>query len=410
MPGKEIVTITRRDLARGRGHTEFMSDVKAATLLDATPWAGITLLLLVALMAVGYYWADNALLDVVTVGSGRVIPSSREQLIQSLEGGILAELRVREGDVVDKDQVLLRIDDTRFGAPFREAHSRITALRAANARLRAEASGGAPVFPGDVRADQVRLETELYNSRRQQLEEGLAALQRSYQLADEELQMTAPLVQKGVVSEVDLLRLQRQVNELRANLQERRNKFRADARAELAKNEAELAAIAESNTARADQVKRTVIRSPMHGTVKNIRVTTVGGIIQPGQDIMEIVPLDDQLLIEARIKPSDVAFLRPGLAAMVKITAYDYSIYGGLEAALEQISADTIRDEKKPDESYYRIQVRTKQPHLQNKDGSPLPIIPGMTATVELLTGHKTVLDYLLKPLLKTKDSALRER
>ena len=360
-------------------------------------------------MAAGYFWASNAVLDEVTIGAGRVIPSSREQVIQSLEGGILAEMAVREGDVVDKDRVLLRIDDTRFGASFREANSRITALQAANARLRAEASGGAPAFPAGVRADQARLETELYNSRRLQLEESLAALKRSHQLADEELQMTAPLVKKGVVSEVELLRLQRQVNELRANLQERRNKFRADARADLAKNEADLAAIAESNTARADQVKRAVIRSPMRGTIKNIRITTVGGIIQPGQDIMEIVPLDDQLLIEARIRPADVAFLRPGLPAMVKITAYDFSIYGGLEASLEQISADTIRDEKKPDESYYRIQVRTRRSSLQGKDG-PLPIIPGMTATVEILTGHKTVLDYLLKPLLKARDSALRER
>jgi adhesin transport system membrane fusion protein len=217
-------------------------------------------------------------------------------------------------------------------------------------------------------------------------------------------------VKKGVVAEVELLRLQRQVNELRGNLQERQNKFQAEARADLAKNEAELAAIAEANTARADQVKRTVVRAPLRGTIKNIRVNTIGGIIQPGQDIMEIVPLEDQLLIEARIKPSDVAFLRPGQPAMVKITAYDYSIYGGLEAALEQISADTIRDEKKTDESYYRIQVRTRQSHLKDRGGGALPIIPGMTATVEILTGHKTVLDYLLKPLLKAKDSALRER
>ncbi len=410
MAGKEIAKLARRDVAHGRGHTEFMSDVKAATLLDATPWSGLTLLLLIALMAAGYFWASNAVLDEVTVGTGRVIPSTREQIIQSLEGGILAEMPVREGDVVEKDQMLLRIDDTRFGAQFRETHSRITALRAANARLRAEATGGSLVFPSDVRADQVRVETELFSSRRLQLDESLAALKRSHQLADEELQMTAPLVKKGVVSEVELLRLQRQVNELRGGLQDRQNKFRADARADLAKNEAELAAVSEGNTARADQVKRTIVRAPLRGTIKNIKVNTVGGIIQPGQEIMEIVPLEDQLLIEARIKPADVAFLHPGLPAMVKITAYDSAIYGGLEASLEQISADTIRDEKRPDESYYRIQVRTRQSHLKGKNGAPLPIIPGMTASVEILTGHKTVLDYLLKPLLKTRDTALRER
>ena len=410
MNGKNLVSISRRDLARGRGHTDYMPGAKAAALLDVTPWAGSTLLLLILIAAAGYYWADYAVLDEVTVGTGRVIPSSREQVIQSLDAGILAELRVHEGDVVDKDQVLLRIDDTRFGASYREANSRIGALRASIARLRAEATGAAPAFPPDLRADLVRIETELYNSRRQQLEESLTALKRSYQLADDELQMTAPLVQKGVVSEVELLRLQRQVNDLRANLQERQNKFRADARAELAKNEAELAAISESTVARADQVKRTIVRSPMHGTVKNIRLTTIGGVIQPGMDIMEIVPLEDQLLIEARIKPSDVAFLHPGLPATVKITAYDYSIYGGLDATVEQISADTLRDEKKPDETYYKVQVRTRKSHLQDKDGKPLPIIPGMTAQVEVLTGHKTVLDYILKPILKAKQSALRER
>jgi len=410
MASNEIVKITRRDIARGRGHTEFMSDVKAATVLDAKPWAGLTLVLLVVLLFVAWLWADTAVLDEVTVGTGRVIPSSREQVIQSLEGGILSELAVREGDVVDKDQVLLRLDDTRFGASYRESHSRITALRAAVARLRAEVSGATPVFPPDVRADQARLEMDLFNSRRQQLEESVAALQKTYQLADDELQLTAPLVKKGLVSEVELLRLQRQVIELRGNLQERQNRFRADARTDLAKNEAELAAISEGNTARADQFKRTVIRSPMRGTIKNIRVTTIGGIVQPAQDILEIVPLEDQLVIEARIKPADVAFLRPGLPATVKITAYDYSIYGGLEATVEQISADTLRDEKKPDESYYKIQVRTRQTHLNDRDGKPLPIIPGMTATVDVLTGHKTVLDYLLKPLLKARQSALRER
>jgi adhesin transport system membrane fusion protein len=410
MAAHEVVKITPRDIARARGHGEFMSDARAATMLDATPWTGTILLLMLALIAAAYIWASTAVLDEVTIGQGRVIPSSREQVIQSLEGGILAEMNVREGDIVSKDQVLLRIDDTRFGAQYREANSRIMALHAAIARLRAETQGGSPVFPADVRPEQVRIETELFRSRRQQLEESIAALKRSYQLADEELQLTAPLVKKGVVSEVELLRLQRQVAELRGNLQERQNKFQADARAELAKNEAELAAITEANTARADQVKRTIIRAPLRGTVKNIRINTLGGIIQAGQDIMEIVPLEDQLLIEARIKPSDVAFLRPGQAAMVKVTAYDFSIYGGLEASLEQISADTIRDEKKSDESYYRIQVRTQRNFLKDKDGTSLPIIPGMTTTVEILTGHKTVLDYLLKPILKARDTALRER
>jgi len=402
-------TLKRRDFALARSHSAFVSEAKAAAMLDANPWAGATLLILLAVLVTGYLWASTAVLDEVTVGSGRVVPSSREQLVQSLEGGILAELLVREGDVVEKDQVLLRIDDTRFGAPLRETRSRQHALRAALARLQAEAEGIAPRFPADISRELVRIETNLYNSRKQQLEESLTALRRSFQLAEEELNKTAPLAKQGVVSDVEVLRLQRQVNDLRANLQERLNRFRADARAELAKNEADLAALMEIGTARADQVRRTVVRSPMRGTVKNVKVTTVGGVIQPGVDIMEIVPLEDRLLIEARIRPSDVAFLRPGLPAMVKISAYDFSIYGGLEGTVEQISADTIRDERKSDESYYRVLVRTKTSGLRGRDGE-LPIIPGMTATVEILTGHKTVLDYLLKPILKARDTALRER
>ena len=184
MTGKEITKPSRRDLARVRGHTDFMPDVKAAAMLDVNPWAGNTLVLLMILLAVAYFWASTAELDVVTMGTGRVIPSSREQVIQSLEGGILVEMRVREGDVVDKDQVLLRIDDTRFGASYRETGSRITALRAANARLRAEASGVALTFPADVRADQIKVETELYSSRRQQLEESLTSLKRIHQRAE----------------------------------------------------------------------------------------------------------------------------------------------------------------------------------------------------------------------------------
>lgn len=386
-----------------------MSEVRAAMVLDAHPLAGLSLLLLVAVLGAGGVWASNATLDEVTVGHGVVIPSSREQVIQSLEGGILSELHVHEGDIVDKGQVLLRIDDTRYTASLREGLARERALRAAIARLRAEAGGGELSFPAGVPAELVDLETELYRSRKHALDERLAAIRRSLRLADEELQMTAPLVKEGVVSEVEVLRLRRQVNELRGQIEDRRNSFRADARAELAEKEAELASVRQVNAARQDQVQRTVIRAPMRGTVKNVKVTTVGGVIRPGMEIMEIVPLDDRLLVEARIRPSDVAFLHPGLPATVKVTAYDFSIYGGLEGELEHISADTITDEDNPRERFYRALVRTDQSHLRGKDG-PLPIIPGMTTTVEFLTGHKTVMDYILKPLLKARQNALRER
>ncbi len=398
-----------REVRRARGHSEYMSDLKAATLLDANPLAGLSLWVLGGVMIAAWYWADHAVLDEVTMGQGEVIPTSREQVIQSLEGGILAEMRVKEGDVVEDGQVLLRIDDTKSGASFREGQSRQYALRAAGVRLKAEAEGGTPVFPRGIPLEVSHGETQLYQSRRHTLEEALSALRRSLGLAEKELRLTAPLVKQGVVSEVEVLRLKRQVNDLRGKVNDRRNTFRAEARKELAEKEAELAGVAEINAARADQVRRAIIKSPMRGTVKNIRLTTIGGIIQPGMDIMEIVPLEDRLLIEARIRPSDVAFLRPGLSATVKITAYDYSIYGDLAGVLEHISADTIVDENDPRESFYRVRVRTEQAFLEGKDG-PLPIIPGMIATVEVLTGHKTVLDYILKPVLKVKDNALRER
>ncbi len=394
---------------KNRDDTRFMSDLRAATLHDATPLAGLSLWLLAAVLFAAWYWADHASLDIVTRGQGEVIPSSHEQVIQSLEGGILAELLVQEGDTVDKGQVLLRIDDTKFGASFREGRTQQQALKASIARLRAEAQGTELVFPPDLPAELVRSETALYQSRVRALDEAVDSTRHSLDLVQKELNLTAPLVSKGVVSEVEVLRLKRQVVDLRGKVQDRINTFRTDARGDLQDKEARLAGISEANTARADQVRRTVIRSPVRGIVKNIRVTTVGGVIQPGQHIMEIVPLEDQLLIEARIRPSDVAFLRPGLPATVKITAYDYSIYGGLKGVLEQISADTIVDEHNPRESFYRVTVRTDKSHLEGKSG-PLPIIPGMTAKVEVLTGHKTVLDYILKPVVKVRESALHER
>ncbi|MGE0385608.1 MAG: HlyD family type I secretion periplasmic adaptor subunit [Gammaproteobacteria bacterium] len=397
------------ELRKAQRDRAILSDLRAATLADDNPLASLVLLLLMAILVAAYVWASRAVVDEMTIGDGKVIPSSREQVIQSLEGGILSELRVKEGDRVEAGQVLLRIDDTRFGASYREGKSRQDALRATIARLTAEASGGEPRFDDDLERPLVESEIKLFRSRRQALEEGLAALGAGLRLAQQELDMTAPLVAKGAVSEVEVLRLRREVTELRGRIQERRNTFQAEARTELAGKEAELAATAEINAAREDQVRRTVVRSPMRGTVKRVKVTTVGGVIGPGQDIMEIVPLEDRLLVEARIRPKDVAFLHPGQPATVKITAYDFAIYGGLKGRLEQISADTISDEKDPSQTYYRILVRTETSHLEGRDG-PLPIIPGMTASVEVLTGHKTVLDYILKPVLKVGQGALHER
>ncbi len=386
-----------------------MSDLKTATLLDANPLAGLSLLLLVAILVSAYLWSSTAMLDEVTRGEGKVIPSSREQVIQSLEGGILAELMVREGDLVEVGDILLRIDDTKFGASYREGKSHQQSLRTSIVRLEAEASGAEPVFPDDIPADIIEAERALYQSRLRSLRQSISSIERSLTFAERELKLTAPLVEKGVVSEVEVLRLRRQVNDLRATIQDKRNAFRSESRTELSKKEAELAGVREINTAREDQLNRAIIRSPVRGTIKNVKLNTVGGVIQPGMDILEIVPIEDQLLIEARIKPADVAFLKPGLPATVKIAAYDFSIYGGLEGILEHISADTLNDGKNPNESFYRILIRTKEAYLQGRDGR-LPIIPGMTATAEILTGHKTVFDYLIKPILKTRDLALRER
>ncbi len=389
--------------------TAFLRQARLAQARDSNPLAGFSLLFLVVVLVLAYRWADTAIVDEVTRGEGKIIPSSREQVIQSLEGGILVDLGVREGDIVEPGQMLLRIDDTRSGASLREGQSKADVLRAEIARLRAEATGTEPDFSATADLALRERERNLYLSRRTALFEAIGSIRRNLTLAEEELAMTEPMVARGAVSEVDVLRLKRDIIDLNGRIQDRRNAFKAEARGLLAEKQAELASISEVITAREDQVNRSIIRAPMRGTVKNIKVTTLGGVIAPGQEIMEIVPLEDNLLLEARIRPADVAFLRPGQAATVKLSAYDYSIYGGLRGTLVQISADTITDERNPDDSYYRVYVRTDSAELAGKDG-PLPIIPGMVATVEVLTGRKTVLEYLLKPVLKVRDSALHER
>ena len=387
----------------------FLRAARAAQIADSHPFAGSSLLLLVLFLLVGFLWADNASLDEVTRGEGAVVPSSREQVIQSLEGGILAELTVREGDIVEKGQVLLRIDDTRSGASLREGELKSQSLRAEIARLQAEAAGTSPQFPKDIEASVIERERKNYVSRLTAVEESAASLKRNLELAEKELGMTQPMVARGAVSEVEVLRLQRQIIELKGQIQDRRNSFKAEARGKQAEKEAELSGIAEVLTAKKDEVSRSLVRSPMRGTVKNIKVTTLGGVIGPGQDIMEIIPIEERLLIEAKIRPADVAFLHAGQKATVKLTAYDYTIYGSLHGHLEHISADTLTDENPPHERFYRVYVRTDSAALNGKKG-PLPVIPGMVATVEVLTGHKTVLEYLLKPVLKTRDNALHER
>ncbi|MGE0799315.1 MAG: HlyD family type I secretion periplasmic adaptor subunit [Lautropia sp.] len=397
---------------RGSGSDfDYMRDMQQAMVNDRQGTSALLLFLIVGLLAAAAAWAYYSRLEEITRGDARIIASSREQVIQSLEGGILAEMLAREGDVVAAGQPLLRIDETKARSSYQEGYSKSISLKAAAARLRAESRGTELQFPPDVLGDAevVKNETETYNARKFALDQSVATAASTRALIAREIAITQPMVAKGLVAETELLRLRRQFNDLQMQTQERVNKYRVDAANELGKVEAELAQTQEILTAREDQVKRTVVTAPVRGTVKNIRVNTRGGVIQPGQDIMEIVPLEDQLLVEAKIRPHDVAFLRPGLPATVKVTAYDYAIYGGLDGEVELISPDTLREERKAEEdSYYRVLVRTQSAML-HAGGKELPIIPGMTASVEIRTGEKTVMDYVLKPILKVRE-ALRER
>jgi len=356
-------------------------------------------------------WAWWAILDEVTVGTGKITPSSHAQVIESLDGGIVSAMLVREGDIVERGQMLARLDPTRFQSNYGESAARVRALRASSERLRSELTGEPLRFSEESMREPelVARERQLYESRRRNLNETVANLQKTYQLVMSELRMTQPLVAKGAASEVEVIRLQRQATELQGKIDEARNQFAVRAREEQVKTNADLDAQIQAMSGKADQVDRATLFSPVRGIVKDIQVTTVGGVLQPGGKLMEIVPLEDQLLVETRINPRDIAYIRPGLPATVKVTAYDSSIYGNLTGQVEVVSPDTLQDEVRRDQFYYRVYVRTKSAELQNKSGQRFPILPGMVANVEIKTGQKSVMDYLIKPLNKVNE-ALRER
>ncbi|SQI40714.1 Type I secretion system membrane fusion protein PrsE [Leminorella richardii] len=358
-----------------------------------------------------FLWAGFATLDEVTVGTGKITPSSHSQQIESLDGGIVSELPVQEGDIVNRGQVLARLDPKRFQSNFGEAASRARTLRASAERLRSELSGEPLVFSADTlrEPELVARERQLYESRRRNLDETVENFQQSYRLIMAELKMTQPLVAKGAASQVEVIRLQRQASELKGKIDEARNQYAVRAREEQVKNNAELDAQLEVVAGKEDQLNRATLISPVRGIVKDVQITTVGGVLAPGGKLMEIVPLEDRLLVDTRINPKDIAYIRSGLPAKVKITAYDSSIYGDLEGTVEVISPDTLQDEVRRDQYYYRVYVRTQSAQLHNKAGKTFPILPGMVASVEIKTGQKTVLDYLIKPLNKVKE-ALRER
>lgn len=394
----------------------YMRDLHAAMLEQSAPKVIWALYLIGIVLVAALVWAHFAEVEEITEGEGKVIPISGEQIIQSLEGGILAELDVKEGQVVEKGQLLLKIDPTRATASYQESYNKMIALMGSVTRLRAEVYDKALEFPPEVETypDIVRNERESFRSRRRALEQSVAGLERSLALTEKEIAMTEPLVAKGLISDLELIKSKRQANDTRIQITERKNKFIAEANQELVRAESELAQARENAIGREDTMKRTLVKAPVKGTVKNIKVTTIGGVIPPATDIMEIVPFEDQLLIEAKILPKDVAFLRPGLSAMVKVTAYDYSIYGGLSGTLEQISPDTLREERPNaaragiSDVYYKVIVRTTSATLKRGD-KEFAIIPGMTTTVQIKTGKKTILEYLLKPVFKARE-AFRER
>jgi len=372
---------------------------------------GLIILSVMVMLLLFAVWASNFELDEVTVGVGKVVPSSHEQIIQSLEGGILKELKVREGDVVEAGQVLAMLDPTQIDSGVQESTSRLRAALATAARLQAETAGTALIFPPEVLADSelVAAETALYHSRRENYSKTISGLTEALELINRELRLTSSLVAKGAASNVEVLRLKRQANDLQNKLNDAQNQYIVQAREELAKANAEAASQRSIIIGRADSLKRTVIVTPVRGIVKDIEVNTVGGVIPQRGNLMEIVPLDEQLMIEAQIAPRDVAFITPGQRAVVKLTAYDYNIYGGLEGKVASISPDTIQDEVHRDQYYYRVYIRTDKDYLVNKKGKKFPVYPGMIAMGEIHTGSKTIMEYLMKPLNRAKE-ALRER
>lgn len=431
---------------------EPLPEVRKALIEDAPRLVRLTIWGLLGFVVFLVLWAHFAVVDEVTRGEGKAIPSSRLQKIQNLEGGIVAELFVRDGQIVEAGAPLLRLDDTRFASNVGETEADRLALSARVERLTAEVEGRELVMPEGLLRDAPNLansESALYESRRAQLSAEISGLEeqlaqrrqevremtskqqqfrKSLGLLRKEIEMSEPLVASGAISPVEVLRLKRAevesrgqldattlalprasaaIKEIESKISETRGRFRSEALTQLNEARTELSKLQSTGKALEDRVRRTLITSPVRGVVKQMLVSTIGGVIQPGSDIVEIVPLDDTLLIEAKIRPQDIAFLHPGQEAMVKFSAYDFTVYGGLKAELEHISADSTTDED--GNSFFLIHLRTRQSHL-GTDEKPLLIIPGMVASVDIITGHKSVLSYLLKPIIRARAEALRER
>jgi membrane fusion protein, adhesin transport system len=396
-----------------RHDQNFMAELRAAQLVEATPRANAVLYLMLAALVAGLLWATFTQVDVVSRSPSRVIPEGREQLIASLEGGILAQLHVREGARVRKGQPLAQIDPTRFESQQAETEARRLALKGTLARLRAEANGRDLRFPAEVLAMPriVEAETESFEARRQLVNEAVATARRSIGLLGRELDVAEAMSSKGLMSEVEVMRLRRQINDLQMQQQDRVNRFRQEATTELVRVQTELAQIEEQLAGRADVLRRTVLTSPVDGMVKVIRTTTLGGVVAPGAPVMEIVPLGTGVLVEARIQPSEIGFVRVGQEALIKLSAYDFTIYGGLQGTVEYISPDALGDPDRagtPNGTYYRALIRSHETQLTARD-KELPVMPGMDGTAEIRTHARSVLSFLLRPMLKSQE-AFRER
>jgi adhesin transport system membrane fusion protein len=430
-----------------------LPEVNKALIEDAPRVVRLTIWAIIGFFVFLMLWANFAVIDEVTKGDGKAIPSSKIQKIQNLEGGIVSELYVKEGQIVEAGAPLIRLDDTRFASNVGETEADRLSMLLRVERLSAEVDDRPLNFPEDVLKavpGQAKSEESLYISRRQQLHDEIGGLQeqliqRQQELREfgskqgqyrqqlglqrQEINMSEPLVAQGAVSPVEVLRLKRAevetrgqldattlaipraesaIKEVQRKIDETRGKFRSEALTQLNEARTDLNKASATGKALEDRVSRTLVTSPVRGIVNKLLVNTIGGVIQPGSDLVEIVPLDDTLLVEAKIRPQDIAFLHPGQEATVKFTAYDYTIYGGLKAKLEQIGADTITDEDKKT-TYYVIKVRTERSHL-GTDDKPLLIIPGMVASVDIITGKKSVLSYLLKPIIRARAEALHER
>lgn len=362
-------------------------------------------------LLIGCAWASWATLEEQIRAPGTVIVSSRSQVIQVVDGGVLRKLHVREGDAVRAGDLLAELDTVRFAASSDEMQAKVISLRAALERAEAELDGRPLKFPPDVARypDIVAAQRDLYERRLRLQREETEGLEQSLKLANEELKLVQQLAKSGDASKTEVLKAQRQVSDIQANITNKRNSYRQEAQTDLAKNRSDLEQSEQVLTQRQQALDSTRLKAPMSGVIKNVRITTIGAVLKPGDELMQIVPSDEPLIIEAKVKPADVAFIRKDLHANVKLDAYDYTVYGSLKGHVTYISADTLEEDLKKDEQpYYRVHIQIDQFPQQHRD--KIEVIPGMTAKAEIITGERTVAQYLLKPLRRVSSEALVER